>query len=219
MTYKMYLLHIGDLEDKELKQTAMALMDSDRQQLVQKYATEKDRMRAIAAGLLLQAGFMELEPSDSISRIIKLENGICYQMQTGNLIRWLQKSSQAEQPIPLSYEKGKQGKPAWVRQQLQTIFPEKKLWHFNLSHSGDYAVLVVADTEVGVDIQEPREVKRFSGGYREFSRMEAFVKCTGEGFAGGYKTYEKYAGKVYGYEFLEWELVEGYALWLCFQNV
>ena len=60
MTYKMYLLHTGDLEDKELQQTAMALMDNHRQELVQKYAKEKDRMRAIAAGLLLQGVICEM---------------------------------------------------------------------------------------------------------------------------------------------------------------
>ncbi len=234
MTYKMYLLHIGDLEDKELQQTAMTLMDSHRQKLVQKYAKEKDRMRAIAAGLLLQAGFLEWEPPDAICRSIKLPGGVCYKMQTGSLVRWLQKGVQDNTgkatwrigcdggglqrflPIPLSYEKGRQGKPSWVRQELQPIFPDKKLWHFNLSHSGDYVVLVAADTEVGVDIQEPRETKRFQGGYREFSRMEAFVKCTGEGFSGGYKAYEKYAGKVPGYEFLCFDFVEEYALQLCF---
>ena len=220
MTYKMYLLHAGDLEDKELQQTAMALMDNHRQELVQKYAKEKDRMRAIAAGLLLQVGFLEAEPECAGCRSIKLENGVCYKMQTGSLVRGLQKASQAALPIPLTYEKGRQGKPSWNKQKLLHIFPGKSLWHFNLSHSGEYAVLVVADRPVGVDIQEARETKGIPGGYREFSRMESYVKCTGEGFGRGYKTYERYAGKVPGYEFLEQpKLVEGYALWLCFQNV
>ena len=170
----------------------------------------------MAAGLLLQAGFLEAEPECAGCRSIKLENGVCYKMQTGSLVRWLQKASQAALPIPLTYEKGRQGKPSWNRQKLQHIFPDKSLWHFNLSHSGEYAVLVVADRPVGVDIQEARETKGIPGGYREFSRMEAYVKCTGEGFSRGYKTYERYAGKVPGYEFLELRLVVGYGLWLCF---
>ncbi len=214
MTYKMYLLHIGDLEEQELQQVAMPLMDKYRQERVNKYAKEKDRMRAMAAGLLLQAGFLEAEPECAGCRSIKLENGVCYYMQTESLIRWLQEAL----PIPLTYEKVGQGKPAWNRQKLLHIFPDKSLWHFNLSHSGEYAVLVVADRPVGVDIQEARETKGIPGGYREFSRMEAYVKCTGEGFSRGYKTYERHAGKVPGYKFLELKLVEGYALNLCLKK-
>ena len=218
MMYKLYLLHIGELEDKEVQLTAMRLMDSHRQQLVEKYAKEKDRMRAMAAGLLLQAGFPEAEPDDTVCRSIKLENGVCYYMQTGSLIKWLKEMSQFALPIPLIYENERQGKPVWHREKLQEIFPDKKMWHFNLSHSGEYVVLVVSDRPVGVDIQEARETKGIPGGYREFGRMEAYVKCTGEGFSRGYKTYESYVGKVPGYKFLELELVEGYALNLCFEK-
>ena len=218
MTYKMYLLHIGDLEDQKLQQVAMPLMDKYRQERVNKYAKEKDRMRAMAAGLLLQAGFLEAKPEDAVCKSIKLENGVCYYMQTGSLVRWLRKMSQSALPIPLTYKKIGQGKPAWNRQKLMHIFPDKRLWYFNLSHSGDYVVLVVADRPVGVDIQEARETKKIPGGYREFSRMEAYVKCTGEGFSRGYKTYERHVGKVPGYEFLEVVLVEGYALNLCLKK-
>lgn len=216
MTYKMYLLDIRDLEDKSLSEEAMALIDDKRREIANKYCKKKDRLRAIAAGLLLQVGFQELEPTALVCVCEEIEKGICYKMQARATINWLLKVSNAELPIPLKYKIGSQGKPAWDKDELECIKPEKKLWHFNLSHSGDYVVLVVSDVEVGVDIQEARPVKRFPGGYKAFSRMEAFVKCTGEGIARGQEIYKKYHGEIPGYEMQNLHFIEQYILNVCF---
>lgn len=58
--------------------------------------------------------------------------------------------------MPLQAAYGPKGKP-YIRQ-----VP----WHYNLSHSGDYAALAVSDAPVGIDIQQMRFyqnslVKRF----------------------------------------------------------
>ena len=216
MTYKMYLLDIHDLEDKSLSDKAMALIDDKRREIANKYCKEKDRLRAIAAGLLLQVGFGELEPTASVCVCEKTEKGICYKMQAKAMINWLLQGSNAELPIPLKYKIGEHGKPSWDKYKLESINPRKKLWHFNLSHSGDYVVLVVADVEVGVDIQEDKVVKRFPGGCNEFSRMEAFVKCTGDGIARGQEIYSKYNGNVPGYEMQNLQLIDQYILNVCF---
>ncbi|MFV0295971.1 MAG: 4'-phosphopantetheinyl transferase family protein [Hyphomicrobiaceae bacterium] len=79
--------------------------------------------------------------------------------------------------------------------------------YFNLSHSGDIAVVAVSDVgEVGVDVEIPRQVERavaeqyfsarelselgrfppadwLDGFYRCWTRKEAFIKATGEGLA------------------------------------
>ena len=47
--------------------------------------------------------------------------------------------------------------------------------HFNISHSGRYVVLVTADCEVGVDIQERRTVNAVSLAKRFFTREEQAV--------------------------------------------
>ena len=218
MTYKMYLLDIRDLEDKSLSEEAMALIDDKRRAIAEKYCKEKDRLRAIAAGLLLQAGFLELKPTALDCVYEKLEKGICYKMQTRVMINWLLKVSNPELPIPLKYKIGSHGKPSWDKDKLECINPGKKLWHFNLSHSGDYVVLVVSDVEVGVDIQEARPVNRFPGGYKAFSRMEAFVKCIGDGIARGQEIYNKYHGEVPGYEMQNLHLIEQYILNVCFAD-
>lgn len=244
--FKMYLASIEGLEDASLQKQAMLLLDPDRQECVHKCKKEKDRMRAIAAGLLLQAGFSELELENTDfgelektdpERLglkkadfgeLELENvglealdvmqdetacGSCYYITAERLTKELMQRQTAA--LPLQYEKNKQGKPFWNKKHLAVWKPDKKLWHFNLSHSGEYVLLVVADTPVGVDIQQAREAKYYPGGYRAFSRMEAFVKCTGEGYAKGHARYDAANGNVPGYAFLELATVEGYAGFVC----
>ena len=211
MTYKMYLLDIHDLEDKSLSEEAMTLIDDKRREIANKYCKEKDRLRAIAAGLLLQVGFLELEQNERDAKELIAELKVRAEKDPNVF------------PTKLIYQKSEYGKPYWDKQALEaelaeSVWSSKKLWHFNLSHSGEYVVLIVADTEVGVDVQEERNVKHYPGGYKEFSRMEAYVKCTGEGFSRGHKIYEEYRGKVPGYEFFELELLEEYVLWLCFRK-
>lgn len=222
MAYKMYLMSISGLDEKYLQKDAMCLLDSDRREYVHKYKNEKDRMRAIVAGLLLQVGFMELEPELSFSKkitenIFILENKKCIDYLTRLSVKM-----EGIFPFSLEYGKGVHGKPFWEKELLQKrlkaeIWTKKKFWHFNLSHSGEYVVLVVADTEVGVDIQEAREVKYFPGGYEAFSRMEAFVKCTGEGYANGHSKYKEKDGYVPGYELYSIKMIDSYALNICFK--
>lgn len=222
MKYKMYLLHIGDLLDQSLQETALTLIDDHRQELVRKMKKEKDRMRAIAAGLLLQVGFAELD----IGRDYIADTGdagfgtsghivgSCRLVATMELLQSLEEKGR----IPLQYDFGIHGKPSWNLHALEPHFPEKKLWYFNLSHSEEYVVLLVADCEVGVDIQKARKVERFPGGFHAFSRMEAYVKCTGEGYAAGYKRYEQCCGVVPGYEIVCLNGIEGYAWHMCFER-
>lgn len=224
MTYKMYLMSISGLEEECLQKDAMCLLDSCRKELVHKYKKEKDRMRAIVAGLLLQAGFLEMNPAEVCVREVLMPGGQCFILNGSAFVEYLKEVAKKEAdkfPIELIYEKGEHGKPFWnqelMREKLAgSSWPDKKLWHFNLSHSGDYVVLVVADVEVGVDIQEAREVKSFFGGYKAFSRMEAFVKCTGDGYVKGHSIYDKYHGVVPGYEIQSMHIIDQYALNVCF---
>ena len=178
-------------------------------------------MRAIVAGLLLQAGFLELEPDESIGEKAAENFYMLDNKAFVNYLKAVSKQKPSVFPIELLYGKSIHGKPFWEKEILieklsKSEFENKKMWNFNLSHSGDYVVLIISDVEVGIDIQEPRSEIRFPGGYHAFSRMEAYVKCTGEGYSNGYRTYDECNGCVPGYEIRSVKMFESYALNVCF---
>lgn len=106
-------------------------------------------------------------------------------------------------PLPVSRDKGENGKPYLLG------CPD---FHFNLSHSGLWAVCAVADSPIGVDIQQERPIRVKLG--RKFSHAEqqalselageeqtryffdlwvmkeAYTKCTGEGLLCPLKSFE-----------------------------
>lgn len=111
----------------------------------------------------------------------------------GNGIRWQQLvCSQLLEgivfPLPLQVAYASKGKP-YIRH-----VP----WHYNLSHSGDYAALAISDAPVGIDIQQMKPyretlVKRFFSEeeqqsvmgmtlfYTLWCRKEAYGKLKGTG--------------------------------------
>ncbi len=204
MGYRLYILSIRDLMDEKVLETAITYLDSHRLALVNKYKREQDRLRAIAAGLLLQVGFLELEVGEKIGAgdLSDDVSSEVSRLQVRNVLDCLQGYAiehAISLPLPLSYEYGTHGKPDWERRCIDEFWgnkeasPEacksKKYPHFNLSHSGDYVVLAISETPIGVDIQTERPCD-YPGGYKAFSRMEAFVKCTGDGIAHGKTKYE-----------------------------
>ena len=213
MGYRLYILSIRDLMDEKVLETAITYLDSHRLALVNKYKREQDRLRAIAAGLLLQVGFLELEVGDDVSsKEVRL--------QVSNVLERLQDYAierAISLPLPLSYEYGTHGKPNWERRCIDEFWgnkeasPEackgKKYPYFNLSHSGDYVVLAISETPIGVDIQMERECN-YTGGSKAFSRMEAYVKCTGEGIAHGGKKYEEMSKDLLDFATFEMEFFD-----------
>lgn len=70
------------------------------------------------------------------------------------------------------FAKNKHGKPYMVGSTI----------HYNISHSGQYVVLVTANSEVGVDIQEKRTARMEAIAKRFFAKEEwqAFSECKDE---------------------------------------
>ena len=82
---------------------------------------------------------------------------------------------------------------AWLEQYLSDKYKNYNIFTIDAHNERLDRVLgklgIVNDLAIGVDIQTERECD-YPGGYKAFSRMEAFVKCTGEGIAHGRKKYE-----------------------------
>lgn len=106
-------------------------------------------------------------------------------------------------PLPAAREEGENGKP---------FLPGAEGFHFNLSHSGHWAVCAVADVPVGADVQEVRTVspglsRKFTAAEQaELLRLpdserphrffelwvlkEAYAKCTGQGLLCPFHSFE-----------------------------
>ena len=81
------------------------------------------------------------------------------------------------EPAEIELAFGERGKPMLAD-------PDAAL-HFNLSHSGEWALIAVCrDREVGIDVQQMRRRRgreRPPGFYAEWTRREAIAKCHGVG--------------------------------------
>ena len=229
MQFRLYLLDVSELEDDNLQQKALSLMDSFRKGKVYKYKTLKDRLHQIATGLLLQVGLLELEISEvtGLHYACKADeeescsdsdvSGMVYVCQAEDVIDSLEKyrdcNKEISIPVEVQYDHMPEGKPYWKQTMLET-FPTKQFLKFSISHSGAFAALVISDKEIGLDVQEERDTL-YAGGYQEFSRMEAFVKCTGEGYAIGHGKYKKLENNTNDFIFDKIDVLSGYVIYLC----
>ena len=136
-----------------------------------------------------------------------------------------------EMPLPVSRDKAPGGKPYLLGR------PD---FHFNLSHSGVWAVCAVADAPVGVDIQQLRPVtvkieRQFSPAEQQrllalsgeerteelfdlWVQKEAFIKCTGEGLTRSLRGFEaEHPEPGYSTQLVEFPAA-GYHLAVCVQE-
>lgn len=102
----------------------------------------------------------------------RLEPGAARWALRGVLSRYLD-----EDPAAIELRLGERGKPMLAD-------PDAAL-HFNLSHSGELALIAVCrDREVGVDVQRMRRRRgreRPAEFYAEWTKREAIAKCHGVG--------------------------------------
>lgn len=135
--------------------------------------------------------------------------------------------------------------PEILRDEMGKPYLRDCALHFNVSHSGEYLAIAVSDSPVGVDIQEPKNIK--DGLYRkvvqpgeqsligeerqkDFLRLwalkESFVKAEGKGLRISMKDYyfEKenghyfvnYHGQKQSWTFnIEETLIAGYFISVC----
>ena len=190
MQDKRYLLNLEQLltgEDREaLFKEALGKVDAERRQKALYIKKIKVQAASLGAGLLLQKALAD-----------STEGSSCKKIQLFSVRELL---ARIDGPvIEPDYGYGRNGKPYFKNYPLQ----------FNLSHSGSYVFCGVSHQEIGVDIQEIRDVKEVSLAKRFFSeresmalefcendeersqlffrmwtRKEAYGKLTGQGLAG-----------------------------------
>lgn len=132
----------------------------------------------------------------------------------------------------MQYSTNDYGKPYFIN---------AKELHFSISHSGDYAMVVMSDKEIGCDIQQIKDVNlriadRFFAAdeceyvkstedfFRIWALKESFIKAVGKGLAiplnsfsiQGLETdkpYCEYEGKIY--RFKEFDNINEYCIAVC----
>ncbi|MCD7807465.1 MAG: hypothetical protein LUH19_09045 [Lachnospiraceae bacterium] len=200
MKLKLYVMDIRELERADLCERALRLLDPVRKEKAMKAGNEKDRARSVGAGLLLLLGYVNHSGRNEDLQILS----------PTRIIQTIE-DEEKKRGRPLAegicYEISDAGKPAW------------KGPHFNLSHSGNYAVLVTGDVLVGIDVQEPRRVLHKSiGSYHSFCKLESYLKCTGRGIGKRIDACYaelKEAEESGEYYFRNIPMPDEYDLWIC----
>lgn len=157
--HKVYILDIEELKRSARQEVMLAGLNLERQKKVLRVKREEDRLRSLAAGLLLQYGLW------------KADTGIRGENRGTTCWEWIgveQAEIEATAAAAASFcEKltfltGPAGKP-YVQE-----FPV----YFNLSHSGTKVICAICDKEVGVDIQQMRDGKLRGVWKRFFQEQE-----------------------------------------------
>lgn len=210
--YLLLAASVDCLSDKILYDKAFELVSEARRKKADSYRLEEDRRRSLAAGVLLnQAVRLWNEDSGQENSAQKRSlQGKCVRGESGHRSRKGCGSLQFfdlreaienyDSKFDYPVETKENGKPAFLGH------PEI---YFNLSHAGNYVVCVVAQCEVGVDVEGNRNVrpsieKRFFSEdecrwvqaadseklhserfFRLWTLKEAYSKLTGEGISYG----------------------------------
>ena len=186
--YLLLAASIDCLSDKTLYDRAYELVTEERRKKADSYKLEEDRLRSLAAGVLLNRAVMLW------SERSREECGSLKLMDLREAIE------NYDGRFDYSIEAKANGKP---------VFSKHPEVHFNLSHAGSYVVCVVSRREIGVDVEGNRSVrasieKRFFSEeecrwvqesdneklhterfFRLWTLKEAYSKLTGEGISYG----------------------------------
>lgn len=234
---RIYVMNVMPLLDVSMREEALDFMEEERRRYLSALKPELSKAQSVGAGLLLAyAVNMAGEPlaydpamSDFTAgerELMIFEDSSYEEVSLSDVLSAL-KSTVPQCRDNFKIERTATGKP---------FFPNCDHLYFNLSHSGEYAACVLADHEVGVDIQKvqgaaavrriaPRILHTGEAAYREEERMlyriwtikEAYVKATGEGIRRDFREirvdFEK--GTVEDMPFTLWESVPGYMLAVC----
>lgn len=159
---RLYAVNILPLKNVMYFETCYMRSSKERQEKADMLQMPSDKARCIAAGLLLEYAYKKF-------RIEKTK-----ELAGANSFGYVQNSVLFPEKMP-EIREGKRGKPEfeWPKECGAEC-------HFNLSHSGNYVICVMADFEVGADVQRRTRVRE-SVLRKFFSREEQMrVDACGE---------------------------------------
>lgn len=221
---QIYLMDLSCLREQGVREEflrhAFEMVDETRQNKAIRIKSKEAQCVSLGAGLLLQKMVLDYR-----NRI--LEDGVRRLTAIELLEELLEERKDTGLPLMLAYQEGEQGKPVMKGFPLQ----------FNISHSGDYVLLAVAECAVGVDIQRhtrvdfrrlskrffsPREVQELTDCdseadaralyFRLWTQKEAYGKLKGCGI---FRVLHRDMKELTGVEWICIESVSGYTIHIC----
>ena len=192
---RLYLLDVEQLQDERsgraLCEKAIDLIDDYRKDKALQCRHFASKGTAIGVGLVLQ-----LAARGYVEDISRASKGIPISLTAEEAIRVLARNGEA---IKLAYSIENSGKPYW-EPNLKVPVSETQTPFLSISHSGRYVALSLSYYEIGVDIQQRKNIKTEKISDRFFteketalisrdpelfftiwSRKEAWGKCEGGG--------------------------------------
>lgn len=138
---RLYAVNILPLKNGMCFETCYMRSSKERQEKADMLQMPSDKARCIAAGLLLEYAYEKF-------RIEKTK-----ELASANSFGYVQNASQFPKTMP-EIKEGLRGKPefVWPKECKEKCF-------FNISHSGNYVICVMADFEVGADVQRRTRVR------------------------------------------------------------
>ncbi|MCR4791370.1 MAG: 4'-phosphopantetheinyl transferase superfamily protein [Lachnospiraceae bacterium] len=165
---RIYLLDVEKLQDEkageELSLRARDLIDDYRRSKADRCKSFSSRGSALGVGLVLQLaarGYVE-----DVSRAAK---GIPISLDAEEAVRILERNGEA---IKLAYSIENSGKP-YLEPGQKIPADALGIPFISISHSGRYVVLALSYYEVGIDIQERKEINTEKISCRFFTEIES----------------------------------------------
>lgn len=194
----VYVLNIHFLDDQRAFEYYRKRIPSSRREKLDRIIPTNEKKRSLAAGLLLVHGLREwgvLGESDTEISFLKGDNGKPY-LNPDNIAYTGEKELCSDSALNSA---------------------EMSVPYFSLSHSGDYAVCAIGDSEIGIDIERMEqwnkaerayervltanekerlnllsEAERAGRFYQYWSMKESYVKSLGTGLGTDFREIDLY---------------------------
>jgi len=144
-------IYYCDISNFGEKSNYLKLIDNERIEKMNRYKNDADKLRSLAAALLIQVSL-----KDHIEKKEYSGNSKEISVKVSDILK-------PEETLQIHYTPNAYGKPFIM------AYPN---FHFSISHSGSYVALASHEDKVGLDIQEERNSKTMAISNRFFAKEE-----------------------------------------------